>query len=211
MDIITKASGYILDTAPSYESILFTFRTAARNCYQSANESNNNIEATEKLVRALIKAGHHSTLEFNSIPVKIVADRNFLGQLSRHRLLSLCVESARYNNYKNGIKVVVPHDMTNEGYDTWRATCLVAETAYIELLENGCKPETARSVLPTCLATSIVCSGNIREWRYVFEMRCDKHSQSDIRAVMIDLLKQFYIKYGVFFEDLYQKFVVDKE
>lgn len=166
MDIITKANGYILDTAPSYEDVLFTFRTAARNCYQSAKESNNNIEDTEKLARALIKAGHHSTLEFNNIPVKIVADRNFLGQITRHRLLSFCCESARYNNYKNGIKVVVPHDMTNEGYDTWRATCLVAETAYQELLDKGCKPETARSVLPTCLATSIKQVKSTRDFGY---------------------------------------------
>lgn len=88
---------------------------------------------------------------------------------------------------------------------------MFAETAYLELLDKGCKPETARAVLPTCLATSVVCSANIREWRHIFEMRCDKHAQSDIRFVMLDLLKQFYVRYGIFFEDLYQKFVVDKE
>lgn len=191
-----------------------TFNKAARNCYQSETPDNANMESAEKLARGLIKSGHHATLEMNQIPVHIVADRSFLGQLSRHRLMSLCVESARYNNYTkdkfNGIKVIPPVDMTNEGYAFWRAHCLMAEGAYTELIENGCKPETARSVLPMCLATSIVCSANVREWRHVFELRCDSHSQIDIRTTMLELLGKMYEKYPVFFEDLAEKFLDNK-
>ena len=189
-----------------------TFNKAARNCYQSETPDNDNVESAEKLARGLIKSGHHATLEMNQIPVHFVADRSFLGQLSRHRLLSMCVESARYNNYTkdkfNGIKVIPPVDMTNEGYAFWRAHCLLAEGAYTELIENGCKPETARSVLPMCLATSIVCSANIREWRHIFELRCDSHSQIDIRTIMLELLGMMYEKYTVFFEDLAEKFLL---
>ncbi len=208
MEILTKAEAHILNTAPSYEQVLFTFRTAARNCYQSATDSNNNYEDTERLVKALIKSGHHSTLEFNFIPARIIGDRSLMGQLTRSRLLSFCIESARYNNYKeDGIKVIVPADMTEAGYETWRASCIVAESAYLELLDKGCKPETARSVLPSCLATSIVCGGNIREWRHVFELRCEKHTQVDIRNVMKSLLEDFYRNYPPFFEDLVERFL----
>lgn len=210
MEII-QSSVDILDTAPSYEDVLMTFNKAARNCYQSETSDNANMESAEKLARGLIKSGHFATLEMNQIPVHFVADRSFLGQLSRHRLLSMCVESARYNNYTkdkfNGIKVIPPVDMTNEGYAFWRAHCLLAEGAYAELIENGCKPETARSVLPMCLATSIVCSANIREWRHIFELRCDSHSQIDIRTTMLELLGKMYEKYPVFFEDLAEKFL----
>jgi hypothetical protein len=118
-----------------------------------------------------------------------------------------CIESGRYNNYKDGIKVIPPVDMTNEGYAFWRAQCLMSEGAYVELIEHGCKPETARSVLPMCLATSIVCSANIREWRNVFSLRCDKHAQIDIRTTMLELLGMMYEKYPVFFEDLAEKFL----
>ena len=133
---------------------------------------------------------------------------NCMGQLTRHRLLSLCIESARYNNYKEyGIKVITPADMTEAGYETWRASCIVAESAYLDLLDKGCKPETARSVLPSCLATSIVCGGNIREWRHVFELRCSRHSQVDIRNVMKSLLEDFHRNYPPFFEDLAERFL----
>lgn len=208
MEILTKAEAHILNTAPSYEQVLFTFRTAARNCYQSATDSNNNYEDTERLVKALIKSGHTSTLEFNFIPARIVGDRNLMGQLTRHRFLSQCIESARYNNYKeDGIKVITPADMTEAGYETWRASCIVAESAYLDLLDKGCKPETARSVLPSCLATSIVCGGNIREWRHVFELRISRHAQVDIRNVMKSLLEDFYRNYPVFFADQYNKMI----
>ena len=132
---------------------------------------------------------------------------NCIGQLTRHRLLSFCIESARYNNYKDGIKIIVPADMTEAGYETWRASCIVAESAYLDLLDKGCKPETARSVLPSCLATSIVCGGNIREWRHVFELRISRHSQVDIREVMKELLTKFYMNYPVFFADQYNKMI----
>ena len=126
-----------------------------------------------------------------------------------------CIESARYNNYTkdkfNGIKVIPPVDMTNEGYAFWRAHCLLAEGAYVELIEKGCKPETARSVLPMCLATSIMCSANIREWRHIFQLRCDPHAQIDIRTVMLELLGKMYEKYPVFFEDLAEKFLGIKQ
>lgn len=204
---IVQNSVEILDTAPSYEDVLMTFNKVARNCYQSETADNSNMESAEKLARGLIKSGHHSTLEMNQIPVHFVADRSFMGQLTRHRLCSFAIESARYNNYTkdkfNGIKVIPPVDMTNEGYAFWRAHCLLAEGAYVELIENGCKPETARSVLPMCLATSIMCSANIREWRHIFELRISKHSQPDIRNIMTDLLKMMYEKYPVFFEDMY--------
>lgn len=204
---ILQNSVEILDTAPSYEDVLMTFNKAARNCYQSETPDNANIESAEKLARGLIKSGHTATLEFNNIPVHFVADRSFMGQITRHRLMSFCIESGRYNNYKDGIKVIPPVDMTNEGYAFWRAQCLMSEGAYAELIEHGCKPETARSVLPMCLATSIVCSANIREWRHVFELRCDSHSQIDIRTTMLELLGKMYEKYPVFFEDLAEKFL----
>ena len=208
MEILTKAEAHILNTAPSYEQVLFTFRTAARNCYQSATDSNNNYEDTERLVKALIKSGHTSTLEFIFIPAQIIGDRTLMGQLTRHRLLSFCIESARYNNYKeDGIKVITPADMTKAGWETWWASCIVAESAYLDLLDKGCKPETARSVLPSCLATSIVCGGNIREWRHVFELRCEKHTQVDIRNVMKSLLEDFHRNYPPFFEDLAERFL----
>ena len=103
----------------------------------------------------------------------------------------------------------VPAGMTSEGYESWRASCLVSESAYFDLIEKGLKPEIARSVLPMCTATSIIASGNIREWRHVLDLRCDSHAQTDIRNACKELLNMLYSKYEVFFEDLYKKYNQD--
>lgn len=139
---------------------------------------------------------------------------NCLGQLTRHRLLSFAVESMRYCNYSldkfnNSVNFIVPAGMTSEGYESWRASCLVSESAYFDLIEKGLKPEIARSVLPMCTATSIIASGNIREWRHVLDLRCDSHAQTDIRNACKELLNMLYSKYEVFFEDLYKKYNQD--
>lgn len=201
-----------LVNAPSYEEVLYIFNVAARNCYKSLNENTDNKESAEKLARRLISIGHGSPLEMNNITVKFVQDRSFMGQLTRHRLLSFAVESMRYCNYSldkfnNSVNFIVPAGMTSEGYESWRASCLVSESAYFDLIEKGLKPEIARSVLPMCTATSIIASGNIREWRHVLELRCDSHAQTDIRNACKELLSMLYSEYRVFFEDLYEKYI----
>ena len=84
----------------------------------------------------------------------------------------------------------------------WEESCKKSEEAYFKLLDAGCAPETARSVLNSSLATHIIASGNIREWRHVIELRCDTHAQQDIRAIIKMALKLLYEHYPVFFEDL---------
>ena len=148
----------------------------------------------------------------NNITFRFVGDRNFLAQLSRHRLLSLAVESARYCNYSKGkfnrsVSFVKPLGIvTEEQEKIWEESCKKSEEDYFKLLEAGCAPETARSVLNTSLATHIIASGNIREWRHVIELRCDEHAQQDIRAIITTALKLLYEHYPVFFEDLYAKY-----
>ena len=198
---------------PSYETVLMTFNTAARNCYQSLNDKTDNMESAEALARKLIAIGHGSPIEMNNITFRFVGDRNFLAQLSRHRLLSLAVESARYCNYSKGkfnhsVSFVKSLGIiTEEQEKIWEESCKKSEEDYFKLLDAGCKPETARSVLNTSLATHIIASGNIREWRHVVELRCDTHAQDDIRAIIMWALTLLYKHYPVFFEDLYVKYV----
>lgn len=202
-----------LVNAPSYEDVLNTFNIAARNCYQSLNNNTDNKEEAENLAERLIKIGHGSPIEMNNITFHIVADRNFLGQLSRHRFLSLAVESARYCNYSkdkfgNSVTFIKPVDIeTKEQEEFWEKACSDSEKAYFNLLSNGCKPETARSVLNGSLQTSIIASTNIREWRHILKLRCDSHAQSDFREIATTMLIILYDKYPVFFRDLRDEFL----
>lgn len=198
---------------PKYETLLSNVEQAARNCYRSQDNITDN--SAEPMIRALIKSGHFSVIEFAQLQFMIVADRSFLAQWSRHRLMSLAVESQRYcaynkDKFNNSVNFIVPYDMTNELYETWRASCLAAEAAYFVLLEKEAKPETARSVLPNCVATHIVCKMNMRELRHILEMRLDSHAQSDIRDIAYKMLELVHEKYPVFVEDIYEQYRRDK-
>lgn len=184
-----------------YEQMLATVEAAGRNCYQSYAKQTDG--SAEKLIRKFIKADHGTPLEFADITVRIVADRAFLAQITRHRLASFCVESARYNDYADGCYFVQPYDIRGDGeVITWKQACEQAEQAYQELRLMRCNPETARSVLPMSLATQIVMKANVREWRHILKLRLDKHAQIDMRGVMRNLLYLFYDAYPVFFEDI---------
>lgn len=210
MEIVRREVS-LLNPIP-YSKMLSTVEQAGRNCYQSQNKIAEG--SAEKLVRQFIKVSHGTPLEFAHIAVKIVGDRSLMGQITRHRLASFCIESARYNNYtkeKYGkeISVIVPHDIEEDSieYHIWEDSCLKAEDSYFRLINHGVKPEMARSVLPMSLATNICMSANVREWRHILKLRLDSHAQSDIREVAGMILQLFYRAYPVFFEDLAEEYL----
>jgi thymidylate synthase ThyX len=72
---------------------------------------------------------------------------------------------------------------------------------YKTLNENGWKPEDARQVLPIATRSQIVVGANIREWRHIFTMRCDKFAHWEIRGVMLELLKWCQTNIPIVFDD----------
>ena len=204
---IVERSVEILTKTP-YEDMIKLVEDAGRNCYQSYNKMSEG--SAEKLIRQFVEVNHGSPLEFADIAVRICGDRSLMGQITRHRLSSFCIESARFNNYASDkfdgeISVIQPADIERgtDAFEHWYRGCAEAEYYYKELINKGVKPETARSVLPMSLATHIVMKANVREWRHIFKLRLDKRSQKDIRNVMLECLKKMGDKYPVFFEDIY--------
>lgn len=198
-------------TKTSYEDMIRLVEDAGRNCYQSYNKMSEG--SAEKLIRQFVKVNHGSPLEFADIAVRICGDRSLMGQITRHRICSFCIESARYNNYASDkfdgeISVILPADIERDtdAFEFWYRSCAESEFYYKKLINNGVKPETARSVLPFSLATHIVMKANVREWRHIFKLRLDKRAQEDIRVVMLECLKKMYDKYPVFFEDIYSDY-----
>ena len=195
-------------TKTSYEDMIKLVEDAGRNCYQSYNKMSEG--SAEKLIRQFVEVNHGSPLEFADIAVRICGDRSLMGQITRHRLSSFCIESARFNNYASDkfdgeISVIQPADIerNTDAFELWYRSCAEAEFYYKELIRKGVKPETARSVLPMSLATHIVMKANVREWRHIFKLRLDKRAQKDIRDVMLKCLMEMFDKYPVFFEDIY--------
>lgn len=178
----------------------------ARKCYRSAPKGSTLDEcweANERLVRSLIARGHEAMIEHSWMSVEFVTDRGTSHELVRHRLFSFAQESQRYVNYdKAGIEFILPPGLDETEDAAMRAACRHAAEVYGALIDGGTKPEIARAVLPNATATRIVASGNFREWRHAFKLRCDSHAHPQIRALMEPLLESIKRQVPVIFDDI---------
>lgn len=160
---------------------------AGRTCYKS--HDNEREGSDEKLIRhTFIALQHESVLEHGNITLQITTDRAVLAQLTRHRHFSFSVESQRYVNYTKDkfgseILVIKPFNITpgTDAWGIWKNACQIAEGAYFSLIESGCKPEVARSVLPNSTKVELTITGNVRQWRHFMKLRTSKYAQADIK------------------------------
>ena len=178
--------------AVARKDALHAVADAARTCYKSTGTD----DAT--LVMQLVRSGHEAMLEHYGLTVRFVVDRGVSHEIVRHRLASYAQESTRYCNYGknkfNGqISVICPFTPGSKAYEDWQWACCIAESAYISMTRNGTPPELARSVLPHALATELVMTANLREWRHFLALRAvgttgKPHPQ--IRQVALPLLHE---------------------
>ena len=124
-------------------------------------------------------------------------------------MASYCQESTRYCNYGKeqfGTEITfIAPAWTSEGYlpyTLWKKACEEAEQSYFKLLDIGCSPQEARSVLPNSTKTEVVMTANIREWRHFLRLRTSPAAHPDMRVVAHRLLDIFKARYPVFFEDI---------
>jgi thymidylate synthase ThyX len=108
------------------------------------------------------------------------------------------------NKFFEEIKVIEPDDLPNdsEAYGIWYNACKYAEVAYMDLIKEGIKPELARNVLPMSVATEIVMTANIREWRSVFKLRTTEYAHPQMRSIMRKLLDELKSKVPILFDDI---------
>lgn len=202
-----KESSFEILTAIDSQVILKHIERCGRTCYQSFDKA---LEGSaERFVKHITERHHESVLEHASISVKFILDRGITHELVRHRLASFSQESTRYccyakEKFLGEITVIKPCEL-EEGtlaYSKWLESMEEAEKCYLELLECGVKPETARSVLPTCLKAEIVVTANLREWRHIFHMRTSSAAHPDIRLPMRSLCQEFRKHIPVVFDDI---------
>jgi thymidylate synthase (FAD) len=208
---IVKPSAELLWITPDAE---LQIERAARTCYKS--EDKMTVDSAAALITRLIKSGHHAMLEHASASFKFVCDRGVTHELVRHRLCAYAQESTRYCNYGkekfgNEITVIKPpglkeiNDPLDPDRDTlmrWYNACMDAEFSYLELLKNNVPPQIARSVLPTCLKTEIVCTANLREWRHIFSLRLSSAAHPQIREIMYPASEILYHHCPSVFNDI---------
>ena len=170
-------------------AMLARIERAGRTCYRS--EDRITPDSAAAFVRAIIKNGHHSVIEHESLSLRLVCDRGVTHELVRHRLASFSQESTRYVNYGRGPEgvglVVIKPLFFEEGsarYQIWLKAMEAAEEAYLALTRAGASAQEARSVLPNSLKTEIVMTANLREWRHVLALRAAPASHPQMREIM---------------------------
>lgn len=195
----------ILDSI-SEEDMLAKLETAGRVCYKSEDKQKEG--SSKKFIRNIIKSGHGSVIEHESITVKLTTNRAVANQIVRHRLASYSQESTRYCNYSKGrfrgeITVIKPEGIPNiNAYAVWRQAMARSEINYFKLIEAGMKPEDARGVLPLDLKTELIVTANIRQLRHMIKIRTGKGAQPQTRNLFQELLIKLKLELPTLFEDL---------
>ena len=226
MKIINAGYEILTDISPYGTLELEQIERAARTCYKSEDKITEQGESAKKLIKNLIKNGHEAMLEHSQLSVKFICDRGVSHELVRHRMASFAQESTRYCNYSgdkfgNELTFVKPpwvdeknfpivgtrytwDKMTDEEKTAhyWYGSCRDSERVYLELLYYGWTPQEARCVLPNSLKTEVVMTANYREWRHIFDLRCNEKAHPQMRELMIPLLKEVYERIPVIFDDL---------
>ncbi len=86
-------------------------------------------------------------------------------------------------------------------YD-WMIAIAQSEFTYRQLISRGWRPQEARSVFPNALASRILTTGNLRNWRHFFIMRTTAEAHPQMRQVTIPLLAEFKSCFPILFDDI---------
>lgn len=182
--IVAPMKVELLAITPDAERII---EIAARTCYQSGDKMVP--EKIGELLPKLIAMGHESPFEHACATFRISeVSRAMTHQLVRHRLMSVSQKSQRYVS-ESTFGWVVPPAVSGDDKPEFDRDMAVLRDMYAKWKEKGLKSEDARFVLPNACTTELVVTANFREWRHVFNVRCHRRAQWEIRDVCLAMLK----------------------
>ena len=138
---------------------------------------------------------HHKRLTINWL-TSIGISREFC----RHRVFSFSEESTRYCNYSldkfdNGVTFIHPllDESESENFNILIKSYEKAEADYLELLEKGCSPQTARNVLPLNTKTSLIMTGFVDDWKEFFKLRTALNAHPEARELATKAKEQLIL------------------
>jgi thymidylate synthase (FAD) len=201
---------FSIETPIDGDKILRSIESIGRTAYKSEDSITD--DSSRVFVQKIIKRGHLSVIEHESVTVRIVCDRGVSHEIVRHRIASYTQESTRYCNYARGqfgseITVIRPCffsnvEESNTRFMLWKVAMMQAERAYLDLIAYGVTPQEARSVLPNSLKTEIVVTMNLREWRHFFELRTASGAHPQMREIAVPMLIAFQKRIPIIFDDI---------
>jgi thymidylate synthase (FAD) len=206
-DIIAKPSVELMSITPNAEQVI---ELACRTCYLSFHRFQPP-NSTEELIKKIIRKKHHSVLEHALATFRIKGgSRVFTHELVRHRLMSPSQESQRYVEYGKvrNFDAVLPPTIEQGGFkDRYIDMTARLVEFYEEMVKAGVPKEDARYILPNGTTSEIVISANFREFRHIFEVRCNPRAHWEIRQICMMMLEVMKKEAPIVFDD----FILDKE
>lgn len=192
----------VLDTPPVTLDLLDQVEFAAKIC-TGANLCTSRYDQY-KFLEGLLKRGETSPFEHASFSVLFTVDRGISHELVRNDA-SFNQESTRYIDYTSEVRdfyFIEPLNLPLKSKDSFEQLCWRSELTYRNMIENGAEPEDARDVLPTCFATHLLMTGNIKQWRRFFSQRVHETAHKKCRQLLIPLLLEMRSKLPVVFDDI---------
>lgn len=169
------------------------------------SEEKQGSDTWERFIQAVVMGhGDWSIVEHASVTVDMLVDRGITHEVVRHRLFSFTQESTRFVNYEKKMppSFIDPIVGDDTARSIWKDAISSAETCYTRLIGIGCAPQIARSVFPNALASRIIITGNLRNWRHFLIMRTTAEAHPQMRQVTIPLLAEFKEKIPLLFDDI---------
>ena len=151
---------------------------------------------------------HGSPLEHSIMTVEFTINRGVSHEMVRHRHTAYSQQSTRWCNFSKdrfGNELTFIEDKTikdSTAYKTWIESLECAEDTYFELLNKGLTTDQARGCLINDLMTKLLVSTNFREWRDIFNLRCDSRAHYQMREVMRPLLEEVINELPCVFDDI---------
>lgn len=153
------------------------------------------IHDNEKMIRNLIKLGHHTPLEAVQYNFYVTGiSKACSAQISRHRTGTGHVSaSRRYQTQRTEFVYPLLNSIENETeakniYSEIEKSLISAVKVYGTLRELGVKKGDARFVVPVASATSRMWWINARALRHLLSLRLDKTAEEEVRRLAIMLL-----------------------
>ena len=182
-----------------YETMVRKIEAAARSCYRS--KMSKDLKGAEQFLYNLMKIGHESIIEHESLTFKIRTDRACANQIVRHRLASYSQESTRYVDL-GGFNIVLDQSYSEDEMLAIRFLCEEIQGLYNHFDTR----DKARCVLPLCTETNLTMTMNLREIRHFLKLRLDSHAHASIREVANEILVIMNERYPIFVKDIVEEY-----
>lgn len=212
---------------PPEDLVLF----GGKLCYQSFNaDTSPNLNLTSvrddirEYIGNLISVGHNSVLEHINVSVLFKGvSRILTHELVRHRHASVSQESGRYVR-KAELEIVDPYlfsapedtrmkllDAMHRVDSAYQSAMESIDWDSLSMYEKKELTSFLRRMLPNGMATDILVTANIHQWRHIFKMRVSVHAEKEINSVMAGLLSDMKSLMPDLFQDMELEYDEDKE